>query len=92
MTTARATVCWAQSSDKYVRELVKNVEAFLEKKGRKLPGRCVTPVNSGYKPELDATAELAVGGHRYYQEMIGVLRWAVKLGRLDILLEVSLLS
>lgn len=92
MTTARGTTCWTQSSDKYVRESVKNVEAFLEKKGRKLPSRCVTPVKSGYRPELDATAELAIEGHRYYQEMIGVLRWAVEIGRLDILLEVSLLS
>jgi hypothetical protein len=29
---------------------------------------------------------------RYYQELIGVLRWAVELGRVDILLEVALLS
>jgi hypothetical protein len=31
-------------------------------------------------------------GLRYYQELIGVLRWAVEIGRLDILLEVALLS
>jgi hypothetical protein len=31
-------------------------------------------------------------GVKYYQELIGVLRWAVEIGRLDILLEVSLLS
>lgn len=92
MTTANGTECWSQSSDKYVRESVKNVEDFLEKRGRRLPVKCTTPVRSDYRPELDATAELATEGHRYFQELIGILRWAVEIGRLDILLEVSLLS
>ena len=50
------------------------------------------PLCYWYRPELDTTAELALDGHRYFQEIIGVLRWAVELGRLDILLETSLLS
>ena len=37
-------------------------------------------------------AELKLEGHRYFQELIGMLRWSIELGRLDILLEVSLLS
>ena len=36
--------------------------------------------------------KLDAEGTRYYQELIGVLRWAIELGRVDILLEVSLLS
>ena len=51
-----------------------------------------TPIRSDYKPELDTSPELAAEGHSYYQELIGILRWAVELGRLDILLEVSLMS
>jgi len=35
---------------------------------------------------------LKIDGHRYYQELIGALRWTVKFGRIDILLEVSMLS
>ena len=31
-------------------------------------------------------------GLQFYQEIIGSLRWAVELGRVDILLEVSLMS
>ena len=31
-------------------------------------------------------------GLQVYQELIGILHWAVKIGRVDILLEVSLLS
>jgi hypothetical protein len=41
---------------------------------------------------LDETPELAFEGHSHYQELIGILRWAVELGRLDILPEVSLMS
>ncbi len=38
------------------------------------------------------TAELKIQGIRYYQELIGVLRWAIELGRVDIAMEVSMLS
>ena len=92
MTTANGTSCWSQSSDKYVAESIKNVEATLKKKGRSLQKECTTPLKRGYRPELDATAELGPEGHRYYQELIGILRWACELGRLDILLETSLMS
>jgi hypothetical protein len=54
--------------------------------------RLRTPMRSDYKPELDTSPELAAEGHSYYQELIGILRWAVELGRMDILLEVSLMS
>jgi hypothetical protein len=38
------------------------------------------------------TVELNLKGMRYYQELIGVLRWAIELGRIDIAMEVSMLS
>ena len=41
---------------------------------------------------MDVSAELGVDGLRCCQELIGVLHWAVELGRLDILPEVSLMS
>ena len=92
MTTVRGRKCWTQSSDKYCFEAVKNVEEHLRKKGSKLPKKCLTPLASAYKPELDATPELKIDGLRYYQELILVLRWAVEIGRIDIMLEVSLMS
>lgn len=87
-------MCWSQSSDKYVAMAVANVEAYLGKKGKTLPIKkhCSSPFSSVYRPELDTTPELALEGHRYFQELIGVLRWACEIGRLDILLEVALLS
>ena len=92
MTTASGTECWTQSSDKYIMASIQSVEATLAEKGNKLPVKCVTPFCSGYRPECDITAELGADGHKYFQELIGMLRWAVEIGRLDILLEVSMLS
>ena len=61
---------------------------FPDPKGRK----ATTPFNSKYRPELDITRELDEEEITFFQEMIGILRWTVELGRCDILLEVSLLS
>ena len=84
--------CWAMSSDKYCAAAVDNVTEVLEKKGLRLPSKCLTPLSSGYRPEMDTSPELKADGVQYYQELVGVLRWAVEIGRVDILLEVSLMS
>ena len=49
-------------------------------------------MSSGYRPELDATPELGPERANYFQSVIGVLRWAVELGRIDIIVETGLLS
>ena len=85
-------LCWAMSSEKYCTATVDNIKSILHKKGLRLPNKCVTPLSSGYRPEMDVTAELKADGVQWYQEMIGQLRWAIEIGRVDILLEVSLLS
>ena len=41
---------------------------------------------------MDDTAELKAEGVQYYQELIGVLRWAAELGRVDNLYEVATMS
>ena len=46
----------------------------------------------GYRPEDDVSPELDQNDTTYYQELIGVLRWAIELGRIDISCEVSMLS
>ena len=84
--------CWTMSAEKYVTASVKNVEEALAKKGLRLPTKCYTPLATDYRPELETSAELKADGVQYYQELIGVLRWAVELGRVDILLETSLMS
>jgi hypothetical protein len=49
-------------------------------------------MNSTYSPELDVTEELNENDVTFFQQLIGVLRWATEIGRVDILLEVELLS
>ena len=92
MVTANGTECWTMSSEKYCKAAVQNVETKLESQGKRLPNRCGSPLKSGYRPELDVSQELKAEGLSYYQELIGILRWAVELGRVDILLETSLMS
>ena len=58
----------------------------------KLPTRVSTPCTSGYRPELDVSRELTDSRAVYFMSLIGILRWAVELGRIDIETEVSKLS
>ena len=57
-----------------------------------LPKHAATPVVAGYRPEIDPTPELDQRKQNYYQGLIGVLRWICELGRLDIMMPVSLFS
>ena len=85
--------CWTITSQDYVKAAIKNVEEAIKTKGRRLPTTNIeTPMNNTYTPELDVTAELDGEDITFYQELIGVLRWATEIGRVDILLEVALLS
>jgi hypothetical protein len=58
--------CWTMSSEQYVKAAIANVEAKLDKTGQHLPTRCNTPLQSGYRPELDVTAELKIEGIQYF--------------------------
>jgi hypothetical protein len=90
--TAEGTECWTLSSEKYVKTAVANIEEKLAKSGKRLPSKCNTPFVTGYHPSEDVSKEMDAEGVQYYQELIGVLRWAVELGCVDMLLEVALLS
>ena len=84
---------WAYTfSSQYVQEAVKNVEGYLEKKNMKLMKRVTSPITVDYRPELDQSSKLPPKEAGYFQSLIGVLRWAVELGRIDITTEVSMLS
>ena len=80
------------TSDKYVKVAVENVEQELAGGNQQLPSRCKTPMTVGYRPKHDVLAELTPDGVQRYQELIGMLRWAAELGRVDILLETAMLS
>ena len=55
----------------------------------KKPG---THILTSYSPELGITPELISTDAAYYQSVVGILRQIVELGRVDICLEVSLIS
>ena len=83
---------WAFSSAQYVKEAVKNVEDYLATIDRRLSPRTATPLTQNYRPEIDVSDELDAKLASYYQSLIGILRWIVELGRVDICVEVSMMS
>jgi hypothetical protein len=91
---------WTMSPQTYVKNAVKSVKDRLKKDGfeynRKLSDVRYSPkqpfTHSSYKPELDVSAECSDDQVSYFQQLIGVLRWIVELGRIDIAYEVSILT
>ena len=57
-----------------------------------MPSRYATQYKSDYHSSGDISEELDADGVEYYQEVIGMLRWAIEIGQVGILLEVLLLS
>ena len=43
-------------------------------------------------PELDVSTSCSPDEHQFYQQIIGIARWMIKIGRIDIAFEVSLMS
>ena len=54
--------------------------------------RATTPFLHNYRPEVDTSPELNPEDASYYQSLIGILRWMVELGRVDICCQVSMMS
>ena len=85
---------WSLSAAKYVQEAVKNVEQHLEKDmgGRKLSTSATGPWIADYSAETDESDVLGPKDASYYQSQIGVLHWICELGRVDIIVETSILA
>ena len=58
----------------------------------KIPNEADTPLTTTYRPELDVSRELNETDAAYYQSLIGILRWIVELGQVDVCLEVAMMS
>ena len=85
--------CWYTSADDYADAAVANVKLMLEQDGGKYSLRKrKQAISPSYKPELDTSPELNMEMASRYQTLIGVLRWTIELGRIDIAHAVSLLS
>jgi hypothetical protein len=83
---------WAMSSDKYAKRAIADVESKLKETNRQLMTKAATPLAGAYRPELDQSPFLTAEDQNYYQGLIGILRWLCELGRIDILVPVSLMS
>jgi hypothetical protein len=70
-----------------LREAVLNVEPFPP-----LSKKATGPWQTGYDAELDDSRGLNFEEAWFYHSQIGILRWCVELGRIDMVSEVSILS
>ena len=94
-TCSNGVECWTLSPSKYVWEAVKNCEEFLKTNfdGKfSLPKSAPNAFVQNYEPEIDVSEPLDPDRASYYQTLIGVMRWMVEIGRVDIATEVSILS
>ena len=88
------TMAWFMSANDYVKAACANVVTMLEKDGLKLATwrQAKRPYHEKYRPKVDLNDEVNGKLTNIYQQLIGILRWSVKLGRLDIHVEVAKLS
>jgi hypothetical protein len=87
-------VAWGMSSRKYVQSAIHNIQEYLSALpgDQKLQTKASVPFSGRYKPEFDESPEFDPIRANFYQSQIGILRWCVELGRIDIITEVSMLS
>ena len=91
------SVEWSMTSREYVTNVIQNSEDTLDCDGaqrlkifEKKAGE--RPFPSNYRPELDVSPVSDDALISQYLQLIEVLRWAIELGRIDIMTEVSVLS
>ena len=80
------------TSQDYIKNVIYNLENQLKKKGLKLNARDGTLMAMGYQSYIDSSLELNQDFITTFQELIGILRWADEIRRVDILTEISMLS
>jgi len=68
------------------------VEHELSKIGKALSNTISMPISNGYHPELDVSPLLSPEQANYFQNLVGMLRWIIELGRLYIHVHISMLS
>ncbi len=88
-------MAWGLSPSKYVVQAVKNCQVHLIDmlNGKySIPTRGDNPFPVDYDPSTDLSDILDSDCSSFYQHLIGVMRWMVELGSVDIATEVSMLS
>ena len=87
-------IAWSMSCGDYLKGAIKNIDDTLaeSKSALKMFGDGHRPYPSSYRPEIDTSTLLEPELISRYQQLIGILRWSIELGRIDIITEVSCLS
>ena len=86
------TICWGMSSAKYMQEALKNTKMWMDKHSYKFPLKCDTPMSMSYRPELNVLEQLDDEKALWYMSAISIFHWAVELGRINICMEMLLLT
>ena len=79
-------------SEKYVKDAIRQVKEWLAERNGALKAKAPSVLPSGYRPELDVSEYCNQSNASFFHSHIGILRWAVELGRIDICTEVLMLA
>ena len=83
-----------QYPSKYVSKYVKNCAEHAKDNYKDkcvLPKTAPNPFPTGYEPGMDISLALIPEDALYLQTLIGIMRWMIKLGRIAIATEISLI-
>jgi len=85
---------WTIGSKAYLVEALRVVKQRIagKKYHLQLQKKVKTVLPSGYKPELDGSKEVDDETAIVYMQFVGILRWLVELGRIDVAAGVSMMS
>jgi hypothetical protein len=83
---------WCMHPGDYVKMSCKLVKGWSEKDSRRWTKNRKAAMITKYRLELDISPDLDDDLATRFQQMIGILRWAIELGRIDFITEVSHLS
>ena len=80
--TQDGSVAWSLSCHDYLFNAIKQVQADLSQKDLSLKqfSTGLRPYPASYRPEMDVTSTLDEDGTTKFQQLIGILRWAIELG------------
>lgn len=85
------TKCWSFGPSQYIQAAVKNIKKYLKEHNLNLLPKTKPRWSYNYRPEADITDELGPERSLYYQSIIRVLGWVVKLGQGDLAMEMSIM-
>ena len=83
---------WSMHAYDYVVESCKMVCEWSVRDRRKFTNKRKDAIKANYRPEIDISDKLGEDLATQFEQMIGILRCSVELGRIDIITEVSFLS